>query len=317
MPTQPPIIPLLLGPTASGKSKLALEWAEANGAAIVCLDSRTIYRGLDIGTAKPTPEEQQRIPHALLDVAEVGSPISAARLAQMAERHIARLYANGRCSIVVGGSTLHLSALVHGLSPIPPPRPEIRRKLNERYHTEGLASLVSHLIDCDAITAKGIDTENPVRVIRALEVYESTGRPLSYWHTVPRTPSHFGYAVVRLEAPSDWLSSRISRRSDEMIASGLLDETAHLAHHADAVRTVIGYREALDVLAGELPRSALGDRIAIATRQYARRQRRYFGKAFPDAVALDASTQADISHLNAALVEARQRALQRSALRST
>ncbi len=310
-------IPLLLGPTASGKSRMALEWAEANGAAIVCLDSRTVFRGLDIGTAKATREEQRRVPHALLDVAEVGSPVSAARLAQMAEQYIATLQSEEIPCIVVGGSTLHLSALVYGLSPIPAPDREIRERLNDKLLREGLESLVVDLKSVDAITANKIDLDNPARVVRALEVYLSTSKPLSHWHTVPRTPPHFSYAIVGLESPTDWLSARIAQRADAMISSGLLDETAEFAHCGESLRAVIGYREALDVLSGDLPRSNLSERIAIATRQYARRQRRYFGKTFPDAVMLDAASTPGIRQLNAAIAEARARRAQRSTLHST
>lgn len=316
MSTQQTAIPLLIGPTASGKSRLAIEWAEANDAAIVCLDSRTIYRGLDIGTAKATRAEQQRVPHALLDIAEVGSPVSAADLADRAESYIASLQAVGRRCVVVGGSTLHLSALVKGLSPIPPPNSEVRAHLNQRLSLYGFDGLVANLKNYDAITASKMDLNNPARVIRALEVLESTGRPLSYWHSLPPTPPRFEYALVRLNSSADWLSQRITRRAQQMIGAGLLAETARHAHHADALRTVIGYREALDVMTGALPASALPERVAISTRQYARRQRRYFGKTFSDAIALDATSSPDVGDLSASFDLARQEAERRRALRS-
>ncbi len=301
-------VPLLLGPTASGKSRLAMEWALSAGATIICMDSRTIYRGLDIGTAKPSREDQQRVPHALLDIAEVGTPISAARLAQKAERCIREHKARQLPCLVVGGSTLHLTALVKGLSPIPSIDPEVRARLNSELGSMGVDVLSRELKKVDAITAQSVDLRNPARVIRALEVLESTGKPLSYWHSVAPTPPAFRYSVTVLDAKAEWLAPRIAHRSSRMVTCGLLGETALHVHRGNALKAVIGYREALDVLSGRLDASLLPEQIATSTRQYARRQRRYFAKQFPDAVALDATENPGVEDISDAFAEAQRRA---------
>lgn len=237
------------------------------------------------------------MPHHLLDVAEVGAPLNAAALAVRAERAITQLRAGHVPPLVVGGATLHASALVHGLSPIPPPDPAIRSELRERLEREGLGVLRAELVALDPDAATRLDLDNPARVQRALEVVRTTGKPLAFWQAQPRIPPAHRYAVVRLEASRSRLNERIARRAEAMVASGLLRETACHLSQAAALDRVIGYREALDVLLGRAPLASLAERITVATRRYAKRQVTFFKKAFPDAALLPADPAPEPEHL--------------------
>jgi tRNA dimethylallyltransferase len=255
----------------------------------VCLDSRTVYRGLDVGTAKPQPSDQQRAPHLLLDIADPGQVVSAADLARQASRMLTGLAEQEVPAIVVGGSTLHLTALYEGLSPIPEIEPAVRQAFRDRV-SGGFSALVDELKKWDAITANNVDLNNPARVLRALEVLKSTGKPLSYWHNQPRQTWPHLFAPLHLEAPRDWLTPRIDARARAMVDQGLVEETTRALSEADALRGIIGYREALDVLTGLRPLEQLGEAVAVATRRYAKRQRTYFRQRFEGAAQLSAPT---------------------------
>jgi tRNA dimethylallyltransferase len=203
--------------------------------------------------------------------------------------------------LVVGGATLHATALVHGLSPIPPPKPDVRDALRERLEHSGLSDLRVELERLDPQTARAIDLNNPARVLRALEVLHSSGRTLHEWQQQPRIPPRFRYRIVRLVADRAWLACRIQERAERMVADGLLAEASQHASQADALRAVIGYREALDVLSGIAEPDGLALRIATATRRYAKRQVTFWNKAFPDAHRLDAQADPNANDLAALL----------------
>jgi tRNA dimethylallyltransferase len=272
----------IVGPTAAGKTAVALEVAERLGAEIVSCDSMQIYRGFDIGTAKPTAEERARVPHHLVDVAEAGEPYSAARYVEEAERAIASVRARGKGVVIVGGTGLYLRALRFGLVEAPPRDDQLRRRLLD---DESLRPGLLHhkLRAVDPASAERLPPRDLVRIVRALEVYELTGRPLGELHAAhARTPRH-DVRVLVLDPPE--LLQRITVRVEIMLAGGLIDETRRLlARHGGDARPLhsVGYHEVLQYLDGRLTAAQLGPAIVTATRRYARRQRVWFKKE-PDA----------------------------------
>lgn len=275
---------MIVGPTASGKSAWALDEALRVGGEIVSADSRQVYRRLDIGTAKPSREEQARVPHHFIDERDVWEPFSAGTFAREAEDRIASVLARGRVPIVAGGSTLYLSALVHGVAEIPAVRPETRAAVEARLASEGLASLVAELQRVDPDLAGRIDSLNPRRVARALEVFLETGVPLSMHqrrHTAPR----YSYDVRRIERTRSDLHARIEARVDAMLRDGLVREVEALAadglDRALAPLQTIGYVEVFRHLDGALTFDEMRAEIIAHTRQYARRQETYFRKYLP------------------------------------
>lgn len=289
----------IVGPTASGKSAVALAVAEACGAEIVSCDSMQVYRGLDIGTAKPTAAERTRVPHHLIDVAEPDEPFSAARYAALADRAIAEIAARGRPVIVVGGTGLYLRALRWGLVDAPPRDDALRAQL---YAEEAArpGALHARLAAVDPEAAGRLAPRDLVRVVRALEVHALTGRPISAHHAAHAPRERHPMQVFVLDPPRDVLDRRIAARTDEMLAAGWVDETRRLAARygrAVAPLGAVGYREILMFLEGALAEAELRPAIVRATRHYARRQRTWFRKErevtfFADADALCARLRA-------------------------
>ncbi len=284
-PSQPPsaqrapVILALIGPTAVGKTALSLDLAERLGAEIVSADSRQVYRPLTIGTAKPTVEELARVRHHFIDELELGDPFSAGRFAEQAEARIAEILSRGRKPLVVGGSTLYLEALLHGLAEIPATSPATRDRLMHRLGDEGRAALFAELQRLDPASASRMDATKTQRVVRALEVLHDTGRPLSHYHTQRSTP-RFDFAPVVLSRPRAVLYERINRRVDHMLEAGLLDENRRLLEAGvsptlNPLRT-IGYREPLAHLRGEVEYAEMVRRLKRNTRRYAKRQLTWF-----------------------------------------
>lgn len=276
-----PRLLVIVGPTAVGKSALAIEVAERAGAEIVSGDALQVYRGFDLGTAKPSPAERARVPHHLVDVLDPGERFSAGRFATLARAALDRIAARGRPAIVVGGSGLYLRALLEGIAPLPPPDPAVRQRLERRLAVEGLAALRAELERRDATTASRLGAGDRQRILRALEVVLSTGRPLSSW----LAESPFGRAPlparrVGLTLPRALLYDRIEARVRRMIEGGWLDEVRTLL--ASGVRPeapafqAIGYAQWVRHLAGELGFEEAFRRIVVATRRYAKRQETWF-----------------------------------------
>lgn len=283
-------IPLVLGPTASGKSALALYWAEQIGAEIVSADSRQIYRYLDIGTAKPSPSERARVQHHFIDELDPDEPFTAARFAEQAEARIGDLLANGRFPIVVGGSTLYLQALVHGFSPVPDIPAAVRQELMDAMERVGLAPLVEELQQSDPLLAARTDLTNPHRVMRALEVFRHTGQPLSSFQG-KRRPPRYPYDVIYLLPERKSLYARIEARVDEMARDGLVQEVAGVlarGYGADLqpLRS-IGYAEIIRHLEGDTSLEEALQLVKTNTRRYAKRQMTFFNKYFADALRVD------------------------------
>jgi tRNA dimethylallyltransferase len=278
--TRPRIV-CLVGPTASGKSALALDVAERLGAEIVSADSRQLYRGLDIGTAKPTAAERARVPHHCLHLVDADAIFDAARFREAATAAIARVSARGRPVLVVGGSGLYVRVLLRGLCPAPPRAPALRAALIEKMAVRGRPAMHRALAAIDPEAAGRISPQDGVRVVRALEVGLTTGMPLSRWqarHAFAETP--YEALVIGLARPTPELDRRIAARAETMMAAGFLEEVRALrargiSEDATALRAV-GYREMLACIEGRLDEATALAATVRATRQFAKRQRMWF-----------------------------------------
>lgn len=281
---RPPVI-ALMGPTASGKTALALDWAQRLGGEIVSVDSALVYRGLDIGAAKPSAAEQARVPHHLIDLREPWQPYSAAEFAADARAAVDAIASRGRVPILAGGTGLYFQALLRGLSDMPEADPAVRAQLAAEAAQRGWAALHAELAQVDAQAAARIHATDAQRIQRALEVYRLSGRPISQWQRQRAAAPRLPYRVLKLVlAPSDRavLHARIAERFDRMLAEGFLEEVRRLralpalqAHPSPrelpAIRAV-GYRQAWEHLDGETSAAEFRDRGVFATRQLAKRQ---------------------------------------------
>jgi tRNA dimethylallyltransferase len=267
----------IAGPTASGKSAAALALAERTGGEIVSCDSVAVYRGFDVGAAKPTREERARVPHHLIDVADPDERFSAARWVELAERALAEIAARGRPAIVCGGTGLYLRALLEGLFPSPPPDPALRAAIKEEARARGWPALHAQLARVDPVAAARIAPNDRVRIERALEVFRQTGQPLSELQARHRESQACRAAeVVIVDPPANALEQHIAARTRRMLDGGLVEETrALVARWGRGLKPLgaLGYKEALAHLDGHLSREALPETIRVATRRFARRQR--------------------------------------------
>ena len=282
----------VVGPTATGKTALAVALARAIDGEIVGADSRQVYRRLDIGTAKPTPDERALAPHHLLDVVDPDEPFSLAEYLELATAALEDIWARGRQPLLVGGSGQYVWALLEGWTvPRLPPQRELRRSLEERAEREGAEALHRELAHVDPQAAAGIDPRNVRRVIRALEVYQTTGRPISFWQE--KAPPSWDTLVLGLACPRDELYRRIDARVDGMMQAGLVDEVRGLLTMGYSRElpsmSGIGYREVCQYLAGELDLSAAAARIKTATHRLARQQATWFRRDDPRIRWLDVS----------------------------
>jgi tRNA dimethylallyltransferase len=275
-----PLLIAIVGPTASGKSALGLRLAQAAGGEIVSCDSLQVYRGLDIGSAKPTREERAAVPHHLIDVAEPDERFSAAEYARRARVAVAEIAGRGRRPMVVGGSGLYLRALLSGLFEGPSRDEALRARLERIAARFGDARLHRLLRGVDPEAAARIEPRDRVRVIRALEVFRATGRSLSQHHrTAPDALTGFEVRLVGLNPPREALRAAVERRTDAMLAAGLLEETrALLARYPGGVPPLnaIGYRQAVAVLRGEREVAAARRDMVKETMRYAKRQMTWF-----------------------------------------
>jgi tRNA dimethylallyltransferase len=265
----------LSGPTASGKSSLAIPLARRLGAEIVSVDSMAVYRGLDVGTAKPTPEQREAVPHHLLDVVEAGEAYSVARWLTDAAAALAGCRARGRAILFVGGTPLYLRALRDGLAPLPPADPAIRAALAAEAGRLGPESLHARLATIDPAAAARIHPRDAKRTIRALEVAEMTGRPLSEAFA-PAPDPIFERRLLIVDRPRTALYRRIDLRVGEMFSAGIIAETrAALATPCGigpTARQAAGYAETIALLEGRLDLAEAVRRTQQRTRQLAKRQ---------------------------------------------
>jgi len=299
----PPAI-FLMGPTASGKTDLALQLCRQLPCDIISVDSAMIYRGMDIGTAKPSPDEQAAAPHRLIDICDPSEVYSAADFRRDALTEMAAIRDRGRIPLLVGGTMMYFKALLHGMSELPSADPVLRRELENQADEHGWASLYTELEQEDPVAARLIHPNNHQRLLRAIEVIRLTGKPISVlWeqasgnrptNAMPERvddypyftrwqadePSSLPYTVLQLAmAPSDRqiLHERISRRFRLMLKSGFLEEVRSLMARGDLHSELpsmrcVGYRQAWAHLVGEYDEQELVDKGVAATRQLAKRQ---------------------------------------------
>ena len=277
-PLLPPLV-VLLGPTAVGKTALSLELAQGFQGEIVSADSRQIYRRMDIGTAKPTPEERQRVPHHLLDIREPDQPLSLAEYQALAIRTIQAIQARGRVPFLVGGTALYVKAVVTGMRiPDVPPDPALRQELEALAREQGAEALHRRLQERDPVTAAQIHPHNVRRVVRALEIVLRTGRPKSELEGAEPPP--FRSLLVGLDMPREQLHARIEARIRRMILEGWVEETARLlaAGYPESLPalTSLGYRELVAHLRGELSLEEAIQRIRVETHRFVRHQYTWF-----------------------------------------
>jgi len=268
----------IYGPTASGKTALSLALCEQLDCEIISVDSALIYRGMNIGTAKPSAEEQAQVPHHLLDIRDPAETYSAADFKKDASALIEDIQQRGKVPLLVGGTMLYFKALLEGLSHLPESDVGIRQKLTDDLHEKGLAELHNQLQQVDPVSAKRIHPNDPQRILRALEVYEISGQSLTELtkerHGQLNKPI-YQFAVAPAERHA--LHERIEQRFDQMLAQPFEDEVKELFERPDlhpdlpSIRSV-GYRQMWQYLAGQLSYEEMRERGIIATRQLAKRQ---------------------------------------------
>jgi tRNA dimethylallyltransferase len=280
---------LIAGPTAVGKSKIALRLAEQLGGEIISADSMQVYRGLDIGTAKPSPADRARVPHHLIDICDLTESFDAAQFARLAHCAVAEVQSRGHVPVLCGGTGLYFKAFLEGLGETPPADPRLRAELE----AVPLKKLLDELRERDPATFEKIDKKNPRRVIRAVEVIRLTGQPFSKqraeWNVLPASspedlkseiPARCrNHVFCLIRQPAD-LHARINARVDAMFKRGLVDETHELlkrglAENKTAMQA-IGYRQVVEHLRGERSLAETIELVKIRTRQFAKRQLTWF-----------------------------------------
>ena len=271
----------IVGPTGSGKSAVAMEVAQRLGAEIVNADSRQLYLGMDIGTAKPTADERRRVPHHLIDVCAPDQPLDVAQFVAMARRAILDIAARGRRVLVVGGSGLYLRALRGGIFSGPAASMEIRRELEQVAADRGIPFLHDQLMEIDPASGSRIQRNDLYRIVRALEVHRITGVTISAHQDAHRfAESEFDSLMIAIDRPRQSLYKAIDARFDSMIAEGFVDEVRRLIERGYNPErpplSTIGYREIAAFVRGEMPLASAVELAKRKTRQFAKRQLTWF-----------------------------------------
>ncbi len=275
----------IAGPTASGKTAAAMAIAQRHAVEIISVDSALVYRGMDIGTAKPTPDELAAVPHHLIDIRDPLQAYSAAEFVADAQRLIDEISARGKLPLLVGGTMLYFKALFDGLDDMPKADAAVRAVLADEAAAQGWPALHAELARVDPATAARLAPNDSQRISRALEVFRVSGQPLSFFHAqgaAKKSAANSGDVtapvLVSLE-PQDraWLHERIAQRFDAMLASGFIAEVKALRARGDLNSDLpsmrcVGYRQAWEALDGAYPMSELRDKGIFATRQLAKRQ---------------------------------------------
>ncbi|GEK20656.1 tRNA (adenosine(37)-N6)-dimethylallyltransferase MiaA [Cellulomonas xylanilytica] len=271
------LVVAVVGPTATGKSDLGLALAHALGGEVVNADAMQLYRGMDIGTAKLTPDEQEGVPHHLLDVLDVHEDASVADYQVRARSALGEIEGRGHRAVAVGGSGLYVRALLDHME-FPGTDAEVRARLEERVEAEGARALHAELAGADPVAAEGIGPRNARRIVRALEVIELTGRP--YSASLPQHVYEVPAVQIGLDCDRGVLDARITERVERMWARGLVDEVEHLRAHGlgRTASRAVGYAEVLAMLRGELSEDEARAAVAAGTRRLARKQMGWFGR---------------------------------------
>ncbi|CAM2149273.1 tRNA dimethylallyltransferase [Pararobbsia alpina] len=288
----------LLGPTASGKTAAALALAQREPIEIISVDSALVYRDMDIGTAKPSREELDSVPHHLIDIIDPADAYSAAQFHDDALRLVGEIRARGRRPVLVGGTMLYYKALTEGLNDLPTADPELRARLDEEGLRDGWPAMHARLAEVDRVTAARLPPNDSQRIQRALEIYLSSGKPMSEWLSQPRRTANTGYrfAPVSLE-PSDRsvLHARIAQRFDAMLSHGLIEEVERLRARGDldigmTSMRCVGYRQVWEYLEGLTDKAAMRDKGIFATRQLCKRQITWL-RAIPERIVVDCARE--------------------------
>ncbi len=271
---------IIVGPTAVGKTALSLSVAEALGGEIVSADSRQVYKYMDIGTAKPSREEMSRVKHHFIDIRQPDQYYSAGEYGREARVRIAALHDKGIMPVVVGGSGFYIQALVDGLFAPKISDPDIKQRWRDKVREMGQDAVFRYLKQVDPASAERLHPNDTQRVVRALEVYELSGQPISDFKKGGETPADFVPVFIGLNRDREELYKRIEKRVDVMLKSGLVDEVKGLRDRGwgpelNALKTV-GYQEVYDYFNGNLTVSEMGERIKINSRRYAKRQLTWF-----------------------------------------
>ena len=289
---------LILGVTASGKGRLAFDLAESMGAEIISIDSMKVYRRMDIGTAKPSKEAREHIKYHLVDVVEPSESFSVGAFYEQAAQAVKQIKSKGKKVIAVGGTALYIKALLSGLFEGAGTDETIRKELRQRIKVEGSAKLHVELSDIDPVAAERINPNDAKRIVRALEVYQLTGRPISsfqkQWEThsgeFDSEQAEHGWTIIGLRREREDTSSRINQRVKKMILAGLVDEVKSLLSEEKPLsrqaKCAIGYAEIIDYLDGKTDLKEATELIKRNTRRFAKGQRTWF-KTFRDVHWLD------------------------------
>jgi tRNA dimethylallyltransferase len=289
---------LLTGPTGAGKTDWAIRLAESAPVEIVSVDSALVYRGLDIGTAKPSPEVRARVPHHLIDICDAAESYSAGRFVSDALACIRGIHARGRAPLLVGGTMLYARSLLEGLAELPQARPELRRELDARAARAGWPALHAELARLDPAAAAHIAPNDAQRIQRALEVCLATGQPISQLQRTAASPlAPFSVRYWMLKPPERAvLHQRLARRLEAMMAAGFLEEVRRLRARGDLTSShssmrAVGYRQLWGHLEGQYDLAEAGRRALAATRQLAKRQLTWM-RAEPRGEWLDPASEA-------------------------
>lgn len=282
MPAQKNKVIVICGPTGIGKTATAIEIAEANTAEIIGADSMQIYRHMDIGTAKPTAAEQARVRHHMIDIIDPDTPFDAVRFAELARDTAAQLHDRGILPLVVGGTGLYIKSFLYGMFESDPVDSKIRERLKKEADDQGIALLYDRLKRCDPASADRLHPNDTYRIIRALELFEATGKPISeYQNTHAFSGQHYDVLKIGLNMDRALLYERINQRVDAMIAAGFVDEVKKLldAGYTADLKSMqsIGYRHIVDYLQGRLTREECSRTLKRDHRRYAKRQLTWFG----------------------------------------
>lgn len=271
---------LILGVTAVGKGTLAFELAKHLNAEIISVDSMKVYRRMDIGTAKPSPERRKQVPYHLLDVVEPSESFSVDRFLELTGKAVDKIQASGKPVIASGGTAMYIKAMLHGLFEGPACDPQIRKKLKAEIQASGLAELHKRMAAIDPAAGSRIHPNDEKRIIRALEVHELTGKPISDLQQQWSTQASSDWFAIGLRREKETESKRINLRVKRMIEQGLLDEVKSLLAEPNPLskqaRVAIGYAEMIDHLEGKLSLEDAIEKIKINTRQLAKAQRTWF-----------------------------------------
>ena len=285
MPSKKPPLILIVGPTAVGKTELSIQLAERLNGEIISADSRLFYRGMDIGTAKPSPKDQARISHYLIDIANPDEILSLAVFQQKAKEIIADILTRNKLPFLVGGTGQYVRAVTQGWTP-PEVKPDeaLRNDLEQQKEENGIYWLHDKLKDLDPVAAKKIDVRNYRRTIRALEVIMTTGKKFSEQRGQSDSPYHL--VTIGLMRPREELYQRVDQRIDMMFADDFIDEVKRLLDKGYSTTlptmSAIGYRECVSVIKGELTEEQAKVQIRRATRVYVRRQANWFKASDPN-----------------------------------